>query len=155
VHLRIVRGRSRPSFDEMPAGRRLTRNGDGPIGDRAVKTNQLAKFAAVVLALAGVAALLAAVVVSLRSFEVSGPVRKYDCCSVLFAKDPRDLAPRRANVPHRLVLANTKCEKVRNERTHKALVFMLAGVVPLLIVLALPFFSRRSRRSRVRRRSRM
>ena len=120
-----------------------------------MKTSQLAKFAAVVLALAGVAALLAAGVVSLRSFEVHGPVRKFDCGSVLFAKDPRDLSPRRGNVPPAFTQANNKCEKLRTNRTRKALTFMLAGAVPLLIVLALPFLSRRSRRSRVRRRSRM
>ena len=120
-----------------------------------MKTGQLAKFAAVVLALAGVAALLAAGVVSLRSFEVHGRVQKFDCGSVLFAKDPRNLAPQSATVPPRFVNANKRCEKLRNDRTHKALVFMLAGAVPLLIVLALPFLSRRSRRSRVRRRSRL
>jgi hypothetical protein len=120
-----------------------------------LKTSQLAKFAAVVLALAGVAALLAAGLVSVRSFDYHGPAQKYDCGSVLFAKDPRNLAPRRAIVPPRYARANRQCEKMRSDRTHKALVFMLAGAVPLLIVLALPFLSRRSRRSRVRRRNRM
>jgi hypothetical protein len=120
-----------------------------------VKNSQLARFAAVVLTLAGVAALLAAAVVSLRSFEVHFPVQKYDCGSILFAKDPRDLSPRARSVPVVLTRANHRCEKLRTERTHKALTFMIAGAVPLLLVLALPFLSRRSRRSGHRRRVRM
>ena len=120
-----------------------------------MKTNQIARFAAIVLALAGVAALLAAAVVSVRSFEVHGPARRFDCGSVLFAKDPRNLAPRSQTVPLALTRANNRCEKLRNDRTHKALTFMLAGAAPLLLVLALPFLSRRSRRSGRRRRVRM
>ena len=119
--------------------------------------NRVARFAAVVLALAGVAALLASGVVALRSFEARGnrlPTR-YDCGSVLFAKDPRTLVPRQANKPPPNVLqAYARCEKLRSSRTHKALTFMLAGVAPLLVVLALPAISRRSRRAKIRRRLR-
>jgi hypothetical protein len=120
-----------------------------------VKPNQLARFAALILVLAGVAALLASAVVALRSFEVHGPARRFDCGSVVFAKDPRNLAPRTRTLPPAFAQANNRCEKLRNDRTHKALTFMLAGAAPLLLVLALPFLSRRSRRSRSRRRSRM
>lgn len=118
-----------------------------------MKPNQLARFAAVVLALAGVAALLAAGVVSLRSFQAqaSGLGKRYDCGSVLFAKDPRTLVPAHANVPQRLTVAEAHCEKIRTSRTHKALTFMIAGAAPLLLVLALPALSRRSRRARRRR----
>jgi len=119
-----------------------------------VKTSQIARFAAVILTLAGVAALLAAAVVSLRSFEVHVLGQKYDCGSVLSAKDPRDLSPRARSVPLRLTRANNHCEKLRNDRTHKAITFMVAGAAPLLLVLALPFLSRRSRRSGHRRRVR-
>jgi hypothetical protein len=120
-----------------------------------VKTNQVARFAAVVLALAGVAALVASGVVALRGFQAQGRLvnpRRYDCGSVLFAKDPRTLAPRNAQVPPQLIAANTHCEKLRDSRTNKALLFMLAGAVPLLLVLALPAISRRSRRARRRAR---
>ena len=110
------------------------------------------------LALAGVAALIAAALVSLRSFETRFPPGSpppFDCGSVLFPKDPRNLAPPRANrVPLRLARANARCDKIRSDRTHRAIVYMVAGVVPLLLVLALPFLSRRSRR-RGRRRVRM
>ena len=119
-----------------------------------MKQGQLARFAAVILTLAGVAALLAAAVVSLRSFEAQGNIRpkRYDCGSVLFAKDPRALTPRLANrPPPNLRQANVQCEKLRTSRTHKALTFMLAGTAPLLLVLALPFLSRRARRARRRR----
>ena len=119
-----------------------------------MKPGQLARFAAVILVLAGVAALLAAAVVSLRSFEAQanfGP-KRYDCGSVLFAKDPRALTPNQANrPPPNLRQANAQCEKLRTSRTHKALTFMLAGTAPLLLVLALPFLSRRARRARRRR----
>jgi hypothetical protein len=122
-----------------------------------VKPNQLARFAALILALAGVAALLAASVVSLRGFEtrVAPFPRQFDCGSVLFAKDPRNLAPPQRTVPPIYTKANNRCEHIRSDRTHKAIVYMVAGAVPLLLVLALPFFSRRSRRSRGRRRVRM
>lgn len=121
-----------------------------------MKTNQLARFAAVALALAGVASLIAAGVVSLSGFDYQpGPAQRYDCGSVLFAKDPRDLASRRAQVPQRFIQANRRCEALRRDRTSNALTFMLVGAVPLLIVLALPFLSRRSRRTGRRRRMRM
>jgi hypothetical protein len=122
-----------------------------------VKTNQLARFAAVVLALAGVAALAAAAVVSVRSVETRIPVRPFtaDCGSVVSAKDPRNLAPATRTVPRYLTNANNRCEKLRSDRTQKALTYMLMGAAPLLLVLALPFLSRRSRRSGHRRRVRM
>jgi hypothetical protein len=112
-----------------------------------VKPNQLARLAAVVLLLAGVAALLAAGLVAVRSFEARA--------NVLFPKDPRDLVARQANQPPpNLVQANANCEKLRSSRTRKALAFMLAGVAPVLLVLALPAISRRSRRAKIRRRLR-
>jgi hypothetical protein len=118
-----------------------------------VKPNQLARFAAVILALAGVAALLAAAVISLSSVKTRVPPgpREFDCRSVLTPKDPRNLAPPQRSVPLRFIRANNRCEHLRSDRTHKAIVFMIAGVIPLLIVLTLPFFSRRARRSRRRR----
>ena len=39
--------------------------------------------------------------------------------------------------------------------THKAITFLVIGVVPLLFVLALPALSRRSRRARAHRRTRL
>jgi hypothetical protein len=120
-----------------------------------VKPNQLARFAAAILALAGVAALLAAGVVSLRNFQTEGNLpKRFECGSVLFAKDPRTLVPRHAKVPGNVIVAASRCEKLRTSRTHKALAFMLAGAAPLLLVLALPALSRRSRRARTRRRFR-
>ena len=119
-----------------------------------MKSSQLARFAAVILALAGVAALLASAVVSLRSFQAQGNLgpKRYDCGSVLFAKDPRALTPNLANrPPPNLRQANAQCEKLRTCRTRKALTFMLAGTAPLLLVLALPFLSSRARRARRRR----
>ena len=120
-----------------------------------MKPNSLARFAAVILVLFGVAALLAAAVVSLRSVETRvPPFGKFDCGSVLFPKDPRNLAPPRGEVPPRLKRANNRCEDLRSDQTRNAIVLMVAGALPLLLVLALPFLSRRSRR-RGRRRVRM
>lgn len=118
-----------------------------------MKPNQLAKFAAVVLALVGVATLLAAGVVATRSFEAHGLPRSrlYDCGSVVFAKDPQTLVAKLHTVPRNLVLAHQHCETLRDSRTHKALTFMVAGVLPLLLVLALPAISRASRRASRRR----
>ena len=122
-----------------------------------MKPNSLARFAAVILALAGVAALLAAAVVSLRSVETRvPPFGKFDCGSVLFPKDPRDLSPPGLNsVPARFNRANNRCVNLRSDQTTKAITFMVAGAIPLLLVLALPFLSRRARRSSRRRRARM
>ena len=111
-----------------------------------MKPNAVARFAVVVFAIAGVALIAAAGLVSLKSFKF----QQYDCGSVLFAKDPRNLAPRQATVPVRLTVANNRCEKTRTNRTHTATTFLVAGAVPLLIVLALPAISRQSRRRRRR-----
>jgi hypothetical protein len=118
-----------------------------------VKPNQLAKFAAVVLALAGVAALAASAAIALGSFQATGlTARRFDCGSIVSAKDPRSLAPKLAKVPENMNVANANCEKIRNHRTNESLGFMVAGVVPLLLVLGLPAISRASRRASGRRR---
>lgn len=114
-----------------------------------VKPNQVARFVAVVLAIAGIALIGAAGVVSMHSFRYG----RFDCGSVLFAKDPRNLASKQASVPRPLIQANNQCEKTRTSRTHTATTFLVAGAAPLLLVLALPAISRQSRRRR--RRARM
>ena len=121
-----------------------------------MKPNQAARLAAIVLALAGIAALLASVVVALHGFEATAGVRpkRYDCGSVLFAKDPRTLVPKSATIPANLRAAEAHCETIRTSRTNKAITFMVAGAAPLLLVLALPAISRRSRRNQTRRRIR-
>ena len=118
-----------------------------------MKPNQAARFAAIVLALLGVATLLASVLVAIGSFQVvaGNPSRRYDCGSVLFAKDPRTLVPKAAQIPQRLKAAENRCEKQSTKRTHKALTFLIVGAIPLLIVLSLPAITRRSRRARRRR----
>ena len=71
-----------------------------------MKPNQLARFAAVILALAGVAALVAAAFLSLSNVKTRVPPfpREFDCGSVLSPKDPRNLAPPQRNVPLRFPL---------------------------------------------------
>jgi hypothetical protein len=113
--------------------------------------NRVARIAAIILALAGLASLVAGGLVATREFQVNirGQIK---CGSVLFPKDPRNKVGKRAQVPARLRNAYTRCQKVASNRTHTATTFLLVGLVPLLIVLMLPALTRRSRRSRAHRR---
>jgi hypothetical protein len=116
-----------------------------------VKPNTAAKVAALLLAIVGLAALLAAGMVATSQFKVRVASRTYSCGSVIVAKDPRNLVGNRVQVPPRLRLAYSRCQKTSDDRTHTATTFLVVGMVPLLIVLCLPAISRRSRRSRRRR----
>ncbi len=115
--------------------------------------NRAARIAAIILALAGLASMVAGGLVATHQFRVNvppkGPVK---CGSVLFPKDPRNKVGNRASVPVRLQRAYKLCQKSSSDRTHTATTFLLVGLVPLLIVLMLPALSRRSRRSRAHRR---
>jgi hypothetical protein len=102
---------------------------------------------AIIFGLVGFALLLVAASTALRHFEFNN----LDCGSVISAKDPRDLVPRRAAVPLRLVNANRQCEKLRTARSEKATKYLVAGAIPLLVALAVPSVVRISRRSRYRR----
>jgi hypothetical protein len=114
--------------------------------------NRAARIAAVILALAGLASLVAGGLVATHEFRVTVPGGQVKCGSVLFPKDPRNRVSTRATVPQRLQRAYKLCQKTSSDRTHTATTFLLVGVVPLLIVLMLPALSRRSRRSRAHRR---
>ncbi len=102
---------------------------------------------ATIFGLIGIALLLVAASTALRHFEFNN----FDCGSVISAKDPRDLIPRRAPVPLRNVNANRQCEKLRTSRSDKATKYLIAGAIPLLVALAVPSVVRISRRSRYRR----
>lgn len=117
-----------------------------------MNTNRAARIAAIILAIAGLTAMVAAGVVATRQFRANAPGGPYKCGSVLFAKDPQNLVGNRVQVPQRLKLAAQRCRNLSNDRTGTATRFLLVGVVPLLIVLTLPALSRRSRRARGRRR---
>jgi hypothetical protein len=120
-------------------------------GKSHVKPNTAAKVAALLLAIVGVAALLAAGMVATRQFRVRVASKTYACGSVIVAKDPRNNVGRRLQVPPRLRVAYSRCQKTSDNRTHTATTFLVIGMIPLLIVLCLPAISRRSRRSRRRR----
>ena len=120
-------------------------------GEKEMKPNTAAKAAALLLAIVGIAALLAAGIVATRDFRVRVASKTYNCGSVIVAKDPRNLVGRRLQVPPRLRLAYSRCQKTSDDRTHTATTFLIIGMIPLLIVLCLPAISRRSRRSRRRR----
>jgi hypothetical protein len=120
-----------------------------------MKPNNAARFAAVVLAIAGLSALLAAGLVATRDFTVTVRPRHYKCGSVLFPKDPRNAVSSRAAVPAANVRAAKLCSNTSSSRTHTATEFMVVGAIPLLIVLMLPALTRRSRRSRAHRRVRL
>jgi hypothetical protein len=120
-------------------------------GEKQMKPNTAAKAAALLLAIVGLAALLAAGIVATRQFKIRVASKNYNCGSVIVAKDPRNLVGRRLQVPPRLRLAYSRCQKTSDDRTHTATTFLIIGMIPLLIVLCLPAISRRSRRSRRRR----
>jgi hypothetical protein len=117
-----------------------------------MKPNRAAKVAAVLLAIFGVAALVAAGLVATNEFKVrvGRPARTYSCGSVIVSKDPRNLIGNRAQVPRRLRTAAARCQSLSNSRTTTVTRFLLVGMIPLLIVLTLPAISRRSRRARRR-----
>jgi hypothetical protein len=122
-----------------------------------MKPNQAARIAAAILAFAGLAFMLGAGIVATRDFtvRVTGSPRIFKCGSVLFPKDPRNTVSARASVPPAFQRAYNKCQKLSTKKVHTATEFLIVGVIPLLIVLTLPALSRRSRRSRARRRTRL
>jgi len=120
-----------------------------------MKPNRAAGLAVVILAIAGLAALLAAGLVATKPFKVVVANRRYNCGSVLSPSDPRNRVSRQATIPRVYQIAESRCQKTNSNRTHTATEFLLVGVVPLLIVLILPFLARRSRRARGRRRVRL
>jgi hypothetical protein len=120
-----------------------------------VKTGTLARVAAIVLAIVGVACLVASLRVATETFSVSVRGQKFNCGSVLASKDPRDLVSSRSQVPGRYKRANRQCERKSDDYTERAIKLFVAGVVPLLIVLMIPALARRSRMARGRRRTRL
>ena len=120
-----------------------------------MRTSTLARFAAIVLAIVGVALIVAAFLVATKPFSVSVKGQKFKCGSVLSSKDPRDLVSRRRGVPPRYKQAANRCQKKSSDLTQKAMTYLIAGVIPLLIVLMIPALSRRSRRARAHRRTRL
>jgi len=122
-----------------------------------VKPNRAARIAAVILALAGLAAMAAGALAATRSFvvRVPGSPRIFHCGSVLFPNDPRNKVSSRAAIPVTFQRAYNRCQKGSSSRVHTATTFLVAGIVPLLIVLTLPALVRRSRLSRSRRRTRL
>ena len=120
-----------------------------------MRPNRAARIAALILALAGLASMVAAGLVATRSFTVTVGPRHYKCGSVLFPKDPRNRVSNRRSIPLALREAANRCGRTSSDRTKTATTFLLVGVIPLLIVLVLPAVSRRARRSRARRRIRL
>jgi hypothetical protein len=120
-----------------------------------VKPNSAARVAAIILAIVGIAAIVGAGLVATRQFSVTVRGRHYNCGSVVVAKDPRNRVGRRAQIPRSYKIAYKQCQEKSKDLTHKSITFLVVGVIPLLIVLTLPAISRRSRRSRGHRRTRL
>ena len=122
-----------------------------------MRPNQAARIAATILALAGLAFMVAAGFVATHDFtvRVPGSARIFRCGSVLSPKDPRNLVSTRVAVPPTFIRAYSRCQHTSSTQVHTATTFLVVGVIPLLIVLTLPAMSRRSRRSRARRRTRL
>ena len=115
-----------------------------------MKPNRAARVAALILAIAGLAALLAAGLVATKQFTVTARGRHFKCGSVLFPKDPRNRVSSRVKLPQAFQTAYRLCLNTSSSRIHTATQFLIIGVIPLLIVLMLPSLTRRSRRSRRR-----
>jgi len=120
-----------------------------------MRPNTAARIAAIILALAGLAAVVAAGYVATKSFSVTVRGVHYQCGTVISAKDPRNKVSRRATIPPRFTRAYKVCQLKSSDLTHKAITFLVVGTIPLLIVLMLPALSRRSRRVRAHRRNRL
>jgi hypothetical protein len=127
----------------------------GPRETSAMKPNTAARVAAIILAIAGLSAIVAAGLIATRNYRVTVGGRQFKCGSVLVAKDPRNLVSRRVQIPVRYKRAYSRCQQKSSDLTHKAITFLIVGVIPLLFVLMLPALSRRSRRTRAHRRSRL
>ena len=120
-----------------------------------MKPNTAARVAAVILAIAGLAAVVAAGLVATRNFTVTVRGAHYQCGSVIASKDPRNKVSRKATIPPRYIRAYKRCQQKSSDLTHKAITFLVVGTIPLLFVLMLPALSRRSHRTRARRRTRL
>ena len=121
-----------------------------------MRPNTAARIAAIILAVAGLAAIVAAGVIATRDFTVvAGRGRHFKCGSVIQAKDPRNLVSRKVQIPRQYKVAYSRCQHKSSDLTHKAITFLIVGTIPLLIVLTLPALSRRSRRVRAHRRTRL
>jgi hypothetical protein len=120
-----------------------------------MRTGTLARVAAIVLAIIGVACLVASLVVATKQIRVSVQRQKFNCGSVLASKDPRDLVSSRRQVTPLYKQANNLCQKRNDEHTKEAIRLFVAGVIPLLIVLMVPALARRSRMARAHRRTRL
>jgi hypothetical protein len=120
-----------------------------------MRTGTLARVVAIVLAIIGVACLVASLVVATKQITVSVQRQKFDCGSVLSSKDPRDLAGSRGRVTPLYKQANNQCQKRNDENTKRAIRLFVVGVIPLLIVLMVPALARRSRMARAHRRTRL
>ena len=115
-----------------------------------MKPNRVAQAVAVILAIAGIALLLASFLIATRQYTVTVRGRHFNCGSVLAPKDPRSKVSTRVRLPPRYQRAYTLCNRESSVRTKSATKFLIIGVIPLLIVLMLPSITRRSRRGRRR-----
>ena len=120
-----------------------------------MKPYSAARVAAIILAIAGLAAVVAAGLVATRPFTVTVRGQHFKCGTVINAKDPRNRVSRRRTIPPAYRQAYNRCQHKSSDLTHKAITFLVVGTIPLLIVLMLPALSRNSRRARNRRRTRL
>jgi hypothetical protein len=115
----------------------------------------LARVAAIVVAIVGVAFLVSSLRVATKQFTVSVQGHRFKCGSVLSHKDPRELVSSRQQVTTLYKRANYRCNKKSSKYTHQAIRLFVAGAIPVLIVLMIPALARRSRMARGRRRTRL
>ena len=115
-----------------------------------MKPNRVAQAAAVILAIFGIATLLAAGLIATHQFTVTAGRKHFSCGSVLVPKDPRNKVSNRVQLPTAYQRAYKLCTTTSSDRIKTATKLLVIGTIPLLIVLMLPSLTRRSRRSRRR-----
>ncbi len=105
----------------------------------------------ILLGLLGIVLIVLSGVQATSSFSVRFNRHTYKCGTLVSPKDPRDLVGKHAQVPRRLQQAYTKCQNERSRRNHRAVAYLVAGAVPILLILTLPAFMRGTRRARGRK----
>ena len=83
-----------------------------------MKPNRVAQAVAVILAIFGVAALLAAGMIATRQYTVAAGGRHFRCGSVLAPKDPRNRVSNRVQLPRAYQTAYRRCTN-DGQRPHR------------------------------------
>ena len=134
-----------------------------PVGKNAQPMRRLRGLGilVIVLTVLGVVLLALAADTAYGTFRVRAPnfrqprtvARRYECGSVLSPKDVRNLVPKTAALPGPLAVGYRRCESKRTQKSDRAMRYLVAGAVILIIAFSVPAIvrGRRRRKHRPRR----